>query len=118
MYQIPDGFLTTTDVVGQLYARGIRASRDRVARFSDLLIPQESIKRNKSDHRLFLPQHVDLLEAGLRMQDTFGIGQQRIKEYLDNPRGIEEFRNQVTQVQACLRMLAQPQQEQELREAS
>lgn len=97
-----DGLLTTTDVVGQLYQRGVPVSRDRLSEMTDVLFDSEEIRRGPGSHRRFAPHQVDLLAAAFRLHWDLGIDRQRLADLLRDPKTADEINDQL---ESCVRDL-------------
>lgn len=97
-----DGLLTTTDVVGQLYQRGVPVSRDRLSEMTDVLFDPEEIRRGPGSHRRFAPHQVDLLAAAFRLHWDLGVERHRLAALLRDPETAEEIN---AQLQSCVRDL-------------
>ncbi len=59
---------TSTGVTGILYTHGLRVSRDRIARLSDLLFGDDA-RRDRTGQRRFTPTQVEILLAGFTALD-------------------------------------------------
>lgn len=55
--------LTSTVATGMLHTYGIQASRDRIARLSNLLFAEGEVKRSPTGHRRFTKDQIELLAA-------------------------------------------------------
>ena len=82
-----DHMLTTTDVSLELVLRyGIRASRDRIARLADLLLPRTTTGK----HRRFTPDQLDILAVGIELLDS-GMTRREVAEALQDPKAAAEL---------------------------
>ena len=97
-----DGLLTTTDVVGQLYQRGVPVSRDRLSEMTDVLFDPDEIRRGPGSHRRFAPYQVELLAAAFRLHWDLGVERHRLAACLRDPQTAEEIN---AQLQSCVRDL-------------
>lgn len=55
--------LTSTVATGMLHTYGVQASRDRIARLSNLLFVAGEVKRSPTGHRRFTAEQIELLAA-------------------------------------------------------
>ena len=96
-----NGLLSTTDVVGLLYQRGVPVSRDRLYEMSDALFPEDT-RRGPRRWRRFAPYQVDLLASAFRLYWDLGVEREKLAAVLRDPVAGEAIS---AQLQACQREL-------------
>ena len=97
-----DGLLTTTDVVGLLYQRGVPVSRDRLCEMANALFEPDDVRRGPGAHRRFAPYQVELLASAFRLHWDLGVGREALGALLREPRTGEEI---AARLQSCWRDL-------------
>lgn len=74
----------STVVAGRLYERGLLASRDRLAVFSDALWPDDEIRPNGGTHRRWNDEQIEILRCALTLADCFGVRLEEIAALVDS----------------------------------